>query len=319
MEGSPKLRRALKIACSDADIVHANALWSLPTVYPAWSIRGTKCRLVTSPRGSLAKWCLDKGRLKKKIFGALVQFPALRQTSLFHATSEKEYEEIRTAGFRQPIAIVPIGMDLPDVTKRPCHGRLRRIAFFGRLHAVKAVDQLLEAWHLVAKDSECAVPAKNWELVVAGPDCGIRGELERMIVSQNIPRVRLVGELTGAAKYEFLAESDLYVLPSYTENFGITIAEALACGTPVIASTGTPWKGVVEHDAGWWIPNTIPSLAKTLASVIALSEEELLAKGQNGQEWIQHDFSWNNIGKQMYAAYKWLLGQDEKPIFVHED
>jgi len=272
---------------------------------------------VTSPRGSLAKWCLDKGRLKKKVFGALVQYPALKRTAMFHATSKKEYNEIRAAGYRQPIAIVPIGMDVQtDISKS--HEGLRRITFFGRLHAVKAVDRLLEAWRMVNMDS-AITHARDWELVIAGPDCGVKDALESTVAELRIPRVKFVGELTGTAKYRFLAESDLYVLPSHSENFGITVAEALSCGTPSIVSTGTPWQGVVDHNAGWWIPNTPSSIAKVLGEAIMMPEDALRAKGRNGMEWISNDFGWDGVGKQMCEAYQWLLGNGDKPPCVHED
>ena len=114
---SPKMKRGLRKACEEADIIHNNSLWMFPNVYPVWAVRGTGCKLVTAPRGTLAAWSLKRSYVAKKIFGLLFQNAVLRRTDMFHATSTKEYEEIRAQGYRQPIAIVPIGMDLPDVTR----------------------------------------------------------------------------------------------------------------------------------------------------------------------------------------------------------
>lgn len=243
---SPEMLKGLREVCRTADIIHSNSLWMMPNVYPAWAVKGTKCKLVVAPRGTLAAWSLKKGWLKKKIFGWLLQNRVLRQADMFHATSEKEYEEIRAAGYKQPVAIVPIGMEIPKFeslkVSRFEGQRLRRVVFFGRLHKVKAVDRLLQAWGLLNQSNSRTI--EQWELVIAGPDNGIRGELEKYIAEHKIPRVRFVGEINGPAKYEFLSAADLYVLPSHTENFGVTVAEALACGTPVIVSKGTPWQGV---------------------------------------------------------------------------
>ena len=315
----------MEVACT-ADIIHNNSLWMMPNVYPSWVVRclrrknlNSRLKLVTAPRGTLAPWSLAKGKWKKRIFGALFQYPALRLTDMFHATSEKEYEEIRALGYRQPVAIVPIGMDIPEVDvfnaeaqrRREAEVRRKRVVFFGRLHKVKGVDRLVRAWEEVARD--------GWELVIAGPDCGILEELKGLVAERRLPRVSFVGEINGHAKYEFLAEADIYVLPSDTENFGVTVAEALASGTPVIASQGTPWQGLERERCGRWVPVGVEPLAAALKELMAISDEERVAMGARGREWIRRDFSWNGIGAKMKAAYEWLLGKGERPEWVKLD
>lgn len=326
---SPEMARGLREACQTADIIHSNSLWMMPNVYPAWAVKGTKCKLVVAPRGTLAAWSLKKGWLKKKIFRWLLQNQVLRRADMFHATSEKEYEEIRAAGYKQPVAIVPIGMEVPEIRLRSKvdggEGRLHRVAFFGRLHKVKAVDRLVQAWEIITKepDHHCqhqlSTSFHDWELVIAGPDCGARGELEQYIADHKIPQVRFVGEINGAAKYDFLSAADLYVLPSFTENFGITVAEALACCTPAIVSKGTPWHGVEDNHCGWWVENTPEVLAETLRKAMLLSGEDRSVMGESGKEWIRRDFSWGGIGAKMKAAYEWLLNDGERPEYVKID
>lgn len=305
---------------TNADIIHNNGFWEGPNVYP-WRIvcqlrkAGRRVpKIVNSPRGVFAPWALAHHAWKKRLFGVFGgQYAAMRRTDLWHATSEKEYEEIRAAGYRQPVAIIPIGMDLPSVEKREGVGessgrpdrRLKRVAFFGRLHKVKAVDNLVRAWsRLVAAESKLT---DNWELVIAGPDCGSKPELERIISDGRIPRVRFVGEIKGDEKYRFLSWADVYVLPSLTENFGVTLAEALVCGVPCIASQGTPWSGLVAEKAGCWVPIGIEPLVTALRELMTLTDEERQAMGARGREWIRRDFSWHGVGLKMKAAYEWLL------------
>ena len=229
---------------------------------------------------------------------------------MFHATSEKEYEEIRAAGYRQPVAIVPIGMDVPEVESRVKEdaGRVRKIVFFGRLHKVKGVDRLVQAWGKVVHE--------GWELVIAGPDCGMLEELKQIVAEGDVPRVSFVGEINGPAKYEFLAGGDVYVLPSDTENFGVTVAEALASGTPVVASQGTPWQGLERERCGRWVPIGVEPLAAALEEMMRMSDAERTAMGARGREWIRRDFSWKGIGTQMKAAYEWMLGNAPCPPCV---
>jgi glycosyltransferase involved in cell wall biosynthesis len=242
--------------------------------------------------------------------GWLYQNHALASTDMFHATSVKEYEEIRAQGYEQPVAIVPIGMDIPIVEPRKARNgeEGRRVVFFGRLHKVKGVDRLVRAWEQVARD--------GWELVIAGPDCGMLEALKGIVAERKLQRVSFVGEINGHAKYEFLAGGDIYVLPSDTETFGITVAEALASETPVIASQGTPWEGLEREKCGRWVPIGVETLAEALKEMMAMSDAERAAMGARGREWIRRDFAWEGIGAKMKAAYEWLLGKGDRPEWV---
>ena len=313
---SPEMLRSLKISCESADIIHNNSLWMMPNVYSEWARKRTRCMSVVAPRGALAAWSLKKGWFKKKVFGWILQNAVLRNADMFHATSEKEYEEIRALGYKQPVAVVPIGMDIPNKEASVYKinpTRTRRIVFFGRIHKVKAIDNLVRAW------GKLYPFLPQWELVIAGPDCGAKEDLEAIIKANNIPRVVFIGELNGQEKYDFLTDADIYVLPSHTENFGVTVAEALACGTPVIVSQGTPWKGVEAEKCGKWIPIGVDPLVDALKELTSITDEERFAMGMRGREWMQHDFSWQGIGAKMKVAYAWLLRQGEKPDWVRID
>lgn len=301
--------------CRDADVVCSNGLWEMPCVYPAWAKKKTGCKLVTAPRGSLAENALKFGRYKKKLFSVIFQDSALQSVDMWHATCEKEYKEIRAAGFNQPVAIVPIGIDVPEFSKQKTSG-LRKLVFFGRIHKIKGCDKLVQAWAVLYKK------LLDWELIIAGPDCGALKELKSIAMEKKLPRVSFVGELNGADKFKFLSSADLYVLPTETENFGITVAEALASGTPVITTKGTQWSGLMRVDgigrSGWWIENTVEELVKAITEAVEMDRDDLLAFGENGRKWMKRDYSWSCIGRQMKSAYEWLLGKGPKPDYVKQ-
>lgn len=310
---SPNMLHGMKVALKECDIVHNNGIWMMPNVYPAIAKRGTKCKLVFCPRGGLSATALRRSRIKKFLMGHFGgQYMALRETDMFHAASMKELEEIRALGYKQPIALVPNGIDVPKVEHKRFSASNRKIVFFGRIHETKAVDYLVAAWGNVA------TKFPDWSLEIAGPDCGAVPKLKTLISERGIPRVSFIGELHGIDKYKFLSSADLYVLPSLTENFGITIAEALACGTPVIASHGCPWERLDEKGCGWWIDIGIEALTAQLEISLALAPELLEEIGTKGKAWMVTEFSWNGIARNMLTAYKWLCRGGAKPEFVFE-
>ena len=317
---SPEMLDGIYAEGTMSDILHNNSLWMFPNVYADWAIRKMRRngwvkfpKVVNAPRGTLAKWSLKHSKWRKRAFGLFAQNAAIVHTDMFHATSEKEYEEIRVAGYKQPVAIVPIGMDLPSVQYKK-HEGTKTVAFFGRLHKVKAVDNLVSAWATLMKSDSSRMD--GWELLIAGPDCGVKETLVTMVHDLALDNVRFIGEINGTAKYEFLSRSNIYVLPSLTENFGITLAEALACGTPCIASQGTPWSGLEREKAGRWVPIGVEPLAAALKEMMSMSDDERRVMGERGRTWIERDFSWQGIGFKMKQAYEWLLGIGEKPEWV---
>lgn len=303
--------RGLKKAAEKTDVIHVNGTWQFTDTFPALAAQNSKCKVVYCPRGGISKVAMSRGKLKKWLMWHLGgQKRALEATDMFHAASMKEAEEIRALGFKQPIAVIPNGIEVPEVHHKPFEKTNRKIVFFGRIHETKAADHLVEAWGRVAAEFP------EWSIEIAGPDCGAVPQLKAMIEEKQIPRVTFVGEFKGRAKYEFLAQADLYVLPSLTENFGITIAEALVCGTPTIASKGCPWEGLVKNDCGWWVDIGADALEKQLREALALSPEALARLGENGRVWMQRDYTWEGIGRKMKLSYEWLVNGADKPEWV---
>ncbi len=312
---SPKMKYWLYKNAKEkkVDIIHSHGIWMMPGIYAGWASQKYDIPLVVSPRGSFSKYSMSIGSKAKKIFWPLLQRPALRSVACFHATSEYEYQDIRRLHFNQPVAIIPNGIDIPDlIEKKP--RKEKKLLYLGRLHTGKGLDILLHAWKAVQDDYP------NWQLQIIGPDC--RGYLERLkILSADLLLKRVIfdGPIYGSNKWKCYAEADLYVLPSISENFAMTIAESLASGTPVIATKGTPWAGLEYHQAGWWIEIGKESLISCLKEALGKSSEELKGMGLKGREWMISDYAWSKIAKMMSDTYQWILGGHQTPSWVRKD
>ena len=294
--------------------MHAHGLWQMNVVYPAWAVRGNRAKLIVSPRGALSSWAMRHGSVAKPLFWAGLQRPALQRTTCFHATAETEYEDVRRLGFRQPVAVIPNGVDLPDLRAKPKRrGNHRTLLFLGRLHPVKGVDTLIDAWRLV----QDRFPA--WRLVITGDDidavgCSGYGEvLRRRAAALGAARVSFTGELRGPAKWKAYEDAELYVLPSRSEGFGLTVAEALAAGTPVVTTRATPWRPIEARGAGWYIDTGTAPLAACLRDVLARDRAALHEMGLRGRRWMSADFAWRDVGRRMARTCEWLLGAGGTP------
>jgi len=309
---SPKMRRWLieQARSGSVEIIHNHSLWMMPNVYPGIVAKKYNVPLVISPRGTLTQWAFQHGSVVKRLFWPLVQKPALAATSCFHASAESEYEAIRHMGFRQPVAIIPNGIDIPMLaSKRRVNSRT--LLFLGRVHPSKGLDVLLPAWRAV----QDRFP--DWCLMIAGPDSG--GYLKKMqhfAAQLNLKRTEFVGGLKGTQKWEAYEQADLFVLPTYSENFGMAVAEALAAGVPAIVSKGAPWKGLEQRKAGWWIDMGLDPLVTCLNHALGQEPDVLAEMGQRGRVWMQTEFSWEQIGAMMHQTYRWVLSGGKKPDWV---
>lgn len=311
---SPQLAKTLHGRAGILDIVHNHSLWAMPNVVAGLLVPGRRAKLVTSPRGTLSAWALAHSKWVKRAIWPL-QRRALFGADLLHATSEAELAEIRSLGLHRPVAIIPNGIDIPEINYRfRSQSRQCTLLFLSRIHPKKGIDLLLSVWQQLQDKYP------DWRLVVAGiGEPKYVQSIKILATKLGLKRTEFVGPVYGVNKSELYASSELFVLPSHSENFGMAIAEALAHGVPAVVSKGAPWRGLVTEGCGWWIENTSESLSYTLDQAMAMNSQQLRENGLQGRKWMEREFSWNAVGRNMSDAYYWLLSGGEKPACVSLD
>ncbi|SNT40149.1 Glycosyltransferase involved in cell wall bisynthesis [[Luteovulum] sphaeroides subsp. megalophilum] len=293
-------------------IIDVQGLWMYPSVASLKHYRRTGTPYVVTPRGMLDPWARQNSAWKKKAVRMLFEDAHLAGAACLRATAEMEAEHFRSFGLRNPIAIVPNGVDIPDLSPFPRRkGSRRRALFLSRIHPKKGLPYLLKAWRGIEQIRP------NWELVVAGPDeVGHTAEMQQMASRLGLRRVIWHPQVHGSEKSALYRSADLFVLPTHAENFGLVIAEALAHEVPVITTTNSPWKGLEEHSCGWWIPLEDNALADCMVAATAKTRDELHFMGRIGQAWMAQQFGWDGIAQQMQQVYEWLLRRGKRPSFV---
>jgi glycosyltransferase involved in cell wall biosynthesis len=179
----------------------------------------------------------------------------------------------------------------------------RRIALFlGRLYPVKGLPLLIKAWNRVRPE--------GWRLVLAGPDeAGHQAELEALIRSAGLTgTISFAGPLASQAKSQCLAGADLFILPSYSESFGMAVAEALAHGLPVLTTNSTPWPMLGQRGCGWTVDATVDGIAGGLSQATSQDSKTLEAMGAKGRAWVASELGWERVAKQFVATYEKILG-----------
>lgn len=315
LPGRTALLGALK--SKTPDLLHCNGIWH-PLNHWCASVARTCCiPLVIQPRGMLEPWALGHRAWKKRLALALYQRADLESAALLVATAEQEAEHFRQFGLQQPIAVIPNGVDL-QAAKTSCntstrqHDGLRRALFLGRVHPVKGLLHLLAVW--------ATLDPQGWLLQIAGPDED--GHLAEVLAKARqlgiLDGLQYLGELDDKAKWSAYQDADLFVLPSFTENFGVVVAEALAAGLPVITTTGTPWQDLQTYDCGWWVSPTVAGLHAALTDALASLPQRLREMGEQGRAYVQR-YDWSHIAEDMLSAYRWVLGQGPQPDCVRTD
>ena len=308
------------------DLVHIHGLWDLRLHKVAVACRRIGVKYIIAPRGMLEPWSLQQKWLKKRIARFVYQDRDLRFATALHATAESEAEQFRRLGFTNPIIISPNGVNVPNADvgnkqstlelqlKTRTNADVRRALFVSRMHPKKGVLELVEAWgKLVETELESRVGEWCCELVYT-----VSGELEKDYEAKVKTRVNelglqeqfiFTGALNDDEKWKAYARADLFVLPTYSENFGIAVAEALWAGDPVITTKGTPWSELESRKSGWWIdlPPTA-SLERALSEAMSSEPEKLVDMGRRGHLLVEEKYTWPAVVKPMVEGYRCMVG-----------
>lgn len=303
---SASLIRSLPHSVRWADVVHLTAVYSFPTIPALLAAKVANKPVVWSPRGSLQRWSGSTNVRAKKYWDRLCRLVSPRRAVL-HVTSDDEARESAQVYPHTPFAVIPNGVSIPESLNRHTDGRTLRLLFLGRLHPKKGIENLLAA---CAQLDEAAGAPWQWRLTIAGiGDPAYTASLGSLIRQLRLSeRVRMAGQVSGSSKQELLEQSDLLVAPSFTENFGMTIAEALAHEVPVIASRNTPWQAIGTEGCGLWVGNDPGTLVR---SILQLRTGALREMGRRGRAWMIREFSWTKRAAEMLDVYRGLTSSAE--------
>lgn len=312
-EKFPKDEIETYIVKEGIDIVQLQSLWSLDYHKLAQICRKHHIPYLITPRGMLEPWSLQQKAIKKKLAMLLYQKNDLNKAACIYTTAEMEAKNVHELGVKAPCSIIPNGIETDGY---PCRSNpnvvKKQILFLSRIHIKKGIELLIDAWRILVND----YPEWNIKIVGNGEEEYIN-QLKTKIARSGLERyIEIIPPVFGKEKVALYQSSALFVLPSYSENFGMVIAEAMSCGVPVITSEYTPWHFLNEEKAGWCIKLNLENLVMTLRESLNKTFDELYQMGQNGARLVRSRYDYRSVAQQTTQLYKWLLHGGEKLEFV---
>lgn len=304
----PGVLRATKAALLEGtDILHIHGLWQATPHTGARLARRHGKSYVIQPHGMLDPWSLQQGRVKKRVFLALIGRRDLNCAAALQYTTQTERELVAPMKLRPRPFVIPNGVDWSEFDPLPEPGRFRAahdigdrplIVFLSRLHYKKGLDLLLPAFAQANLG-----PATTMALIGPGEPNYVKS-LKRTAQCLGIAdRITFPGMLSGQSRIEALVDADLVVLPSYQENFGIVVIEALAAATPVLISDQVNICREVEGaGVGTVSPCETQALSDRLGELLR-HRPSLRARGAAGREWVRRTFRWDAIAAQVDDMY----------------
>lgn len=286
-----------RFASREWNVLHIHGIW------PPFFHKYVKCAyelnipIVWSIHGMLSVEAMRYKRWKKILPWYIYQKSDLMKAAVIHVTAWNEKQRVEELGFKQPISVIPLGASY-EVNRKETVKKDNVVLFVGRIHPIKGLDNLIRAWAILKR--------KDWRLRIVGPDRIGYGE-ELWKLSNELDIAESV-EFAGA-KYEEELELEyrrakVFVLPSKSENFGGVVIDALSCGTPVIATKGTPWNELATRQCGLWIDYGVEPLVDALRKMVDVEDDKRLKMRDSGFEFVKEKYSWSAIGANLIDIYK---------------
>ena len=307
----PLLRALIK---TRPDVIHVHGIRMWPATAARIVARKKKIPFVISPRGQLIGWMMARNRTKKKLMHFLFENSNIQSATFIHATSEIEAQNIRSLGFPNSIEVIPNGVFCSDFdifdsasvfSKYPILAHKKVLLFLSNIYPGKGLELLATAWENLRKRH------LDWMLVIAGAGEPLYYEKIKKLYYNGVNNRQVIfwGDVRGNEKVALYRLSELFILPTYSENFGNVIAEAMAASKPVITTKGAPWPCIVEIKSGWRTDVDAEAIQQALDVAMYLSDEERIEMGKRGREYVEKHLSWDVLADdlvRMYEKYKYV-------------
>ncbi len=314
---SPVFLRHLVPEVRRADLVHIGSIFNFTIPATMAAAIASHKPFVVTPRGSLDPGSLARKSWKKKPALAGLE-PMLRRAGAFHATSDEERAGIELLALGPESFVIPNGVDLSlagraERRRRTWRRRLEiapetpLLLMLGRLHPIKGIALGIETLARLRQAPPPGSGGAEAVLVLAGPDnddhlAELRALAGRLGTGDHL---KWVGKVVGDEKYQLLAEADVLLLPSEQENFGNVVVEALAVGTPVVASQGTPWRELERTGLGRWVERRPESFCRAVVEILGAGAGDGL--GAARRRLVEERYTWRSIARRMARLYQGIL------------
>lgn len=315
---SPAFTSFMRRSISNFDIVHVHGLYRYPSTSAATMARRRKIPYIIRPHGSLDPYMYGKSTMGtprlKRIYERLFDMPNLHGASAIHYTAEDEREKASFLNLRSPSFIASNGLDWQAFETLPARGAMRErwgvgedpvVLFLGRLHFKKGLDLLIPAFDQVRK----RIP--NAQLVIAGPD---NDDYERTVRGWVADRglesaVHFVGTLHGADVVQAYVDADVFALPSYTENFGMTVVEAMACELPVVISDQVNIHAEISSAAAGLVTRCDADEVATALNALLGDASRRRSMGEIGRRLAKERYAWPSIVSGLTKEYEAVIAR----------
>ena len=304
------------------DIIHPQGIWMYSSYATLQYHIKHKTPYVISPRGMLDKWILKNNGWKKKIAAMLFENAHLKQASCLHALAMPEYQAMRKYGCKNPIAIIPNGVHLPDeswpadaVIPHWKAGDDRKVVLFlSRLHPKKGIENMIHAW------SKAGSMRKGWKIAIAGEsrDSTYLGLLRHLCANLKLENeILLIGPQFHSEKDICFRCADAFILPSFSEGLPMAVLEAWSYKLPVIMTAACNIPEGFERGAALEVLAEVDSITDGLETLFRMTDAERATIGENGFKLVNDKFIWSSISNQVSEVYKWILSGGQPPSTVN--
>jgi len=310
---SSSLVKALKENIPYFDVVHIHSLFQFSTLAASYYCRKYQKPYIIRPLGQLDPFVLRRHSFCKRLYLWFFEYGNLERAYALHFTTEEEMNGCKLLGFKFHSVVIPLGIDLEEFHNLPPYGTFRSkypelkdkkiILFLSRLNFKKGLDILVKAFAILTKERDDVC------LVIVGPDNeGYGRKVKKWLSNEGVlNKAVFVGMLLGRDKLAVLRDSDIFVLPSYSENFGLAVIEAMACGLPVVISNKVNIFSDIKEASAGLVVETDPM--QLFAAMKKILDEPQLQKelGDRARVLVERKFNWTVVTPQLIKVYESML------------